>query len=685
MSDFRLSAWIVVAGLGLLAPTLGGCAYGPQTPANAKLETDSSDFEAKIKLEWASLPGETTSASTNSPSRTNETAETVARFRDFDRRYDFDAWLQAHPKLPSTAIFMSLSGGGLRAATLAQSVLVALSQYKVPGETDLDGKADGDHSLADDVVAISAASGGATIGTAFALGHVSGIDEQSVFAADFLKSSLAQNTYQVLWPWNWHDRTRPYRAFYDAHVSGGKTYHDLTVDPRSPFLILNSADIASGRNFTFTQQSFSDLCSDLMKLPLADAIDAAGNFPYIETALTLRNYRAEGGCAQTTDDHETTRLREYLHQPYGDLFYVTAARYWLDMRAVHQNQTTLDEEGIPRDRLIQWLHLYDGGLADNLGLRPLTEILIQPQTLARLYNRGVRRIAVIVVNARSDETKVQYHQSASPYLFENWNEDTENLMVETSYGPIDRVTALNEYATFPLIDKIFYEGCAPPDPKQKAAGKGVRNAPSKPETGELAPCSFHAYFPAHLYPIIIDFDQMSETVRVKSGSGFSTIPLPDIIALREHVKNISTQDQLHPGKGYVVPPDLRDDGFDDTKAVKSAGRMLLGRNPCFKALLGDIGRGVVDYKATPSGLDGVPGDREKIWSADAAVYQDLNGANNLVDPTRTPFTGRTEYTATCIPLEVEKIHEFKITTYPGTHERTLKEQDDDQGTAAPNN
>ena len=78
--------------------------------------------------------------------------------------------------------------------------------------------------------------------------------------------------------------------------------HPLTyanLRPDRPRLLINATDLQSGRRFVFCNESFDNLNSDLSKYPLASAVAASAAVPVVLHPLTL-------------EDHSTI-YKQYLH------------------------------------------------------------------------------------------------------------------------------------------------------------------------------------------------------------------------------------------------------------------------------------------------------------------------------------------------------------------------------------
>lgn len=104
----------------------------------------------------------------------------------------------------------------------------------------------------------------------------------------------------------------------------GLTFGDLL--PNRPRLLINATNLQSGRHFVFTNEAFDEINSDLARYPIADAVAASSAVPVLIHHLTLRDY-----------------------------------------------STTFE----------QYLHLMDGGIVDNLGVRALLEMYDEHEAAAQ--------------------------------------------------------------------------------------------------------------------------------------------------------------------------------------------------------------------------------------------------------------------------------------------------------------
>lgn len=278
-------------------------------------------------------------------------------------------------------LLLAFSGGGTRAAAVACGVLEELAHTEVgpPGER---------YPLLAEVDAISSVSGGSFTAACYALwGDRFFTDFEPKFLKKSIQSALlcrtltprgairlASSTFSV------SDLAAEY---YDHILFKGATFGDLAARPGRPFLFINATDLTPGEPFEFTQDQFDLIGSDLSQFPLSRAVAASAAFPVLLSPITLKNY------SSTCSRPEPEWIRSALADPG------TSVRK--KNRALAARSYCMDGE---RRRFI---HLLDGGIADNLGLRSLVEGVIErrsPDPVPRALDRQkIRRVAVIIVDA----------------------------------------------------------------------------------------------------------------------------------------------------------------------------------------------------------------------------------------------------------------------------------------------
>jgi NTE family protein len=283
-------------------------------------------------------------------------------------------------------VFLAFSGGGTRAAALSYGVLEELARTEVV----LDGKR---RRLLDEVDVISAVSGGSFTATYYAL---RGDRTFTEFEPRFLKRNVERALAgRVLGPGSWFrlpsgtfSRSDVAAELYDDTIFDHATYADL-ARAGGPFVVVNGADVTTGARFPFTQDQFDVLCSDLSAFPIARAVATSSALPPFLSAITVEN-RA-GSCGWTPPPWAAEPGR-------GDRL----GRAGLRARELRSYADAKDRP---------YVHLFDGGLAENLGLRALVDALDTRAAPPRL--QAARKLVVVVVNAYRDPPR-DWDRSADP-------------------------------------------------------------------------------------------------------------------------------------------------------------------------------------------------------------------------------------------------------------------------------
>jgi NTE family protein len=278
-----------------------------------------------------------------------------------------------------TMLVLAFSGGGTRAAALSYGVLQELAKTEV-------GQSGNQHRLLDDVEMVSAVSGGSITAAYYTLyGDRIFSDYESRFLKRHDQTGLL---LRLLAPWNLARVASPKfgasdlaAEYYDRLLFKGATFADLTPRPGRPFLIVNATDLAIGARFEFTQDQFDLLQSDLSKFPIARAVAASAAFPPYFGPVILKNYSAENPAPEPewiqsvlTNSTASSRLKDLALQ---------------------------ERSYVDGDRR-KFIHLIDGGIADNLGLRGPVERAIkleEPVMTPQVPVKIPRRLAIIIVDA----------------------------------------------------------------------------------------------------------------------------------------------------------------------------------------------------------------------------------------------------------------------------------------------
>ncbi len=301
---------------------------------------------------------------------------------DLSKGYYFHTHVR--PKNSADTLFiLCFSGGGTRAAALSYGVLEELRRTTVR-------RADGDHRLLDEVDAISSVSGGSITAAAYALYGDEIFDR---LETSFLKRDVQRELLgRTLNPFRWgrvlsrgYGRSDLAADLYDEILFGGATFADLARQPGA-YVIINATDIASGARFSFTQYQFDLLCTDLAPVRVSQAVAASSAVPGLLSPVTLNNHAGRCGSdlAQAIAEAASPDARDIASR----------ARYHFLEMATYLNPTNHP-----------YIHLVDGGVSDNLGIRAVLDGIYAVENSAPARKRfnleAVRRIAIVVVNAYS--------------------------------------------------------------------------------------------------------------------------------------------------------------------------------------------------------------------------------------------------------------------------------------------
>ena len=289
-------------------------------------------------------------------------------------------------------LLLAFSGGGTRASAFAYGVLEALRDTSF----EVDGKP---RRLLDEVDAISSVSGGSVTAAAYALygDRVFDVFEPAFLKRNVQRALLGHVVNPLHWPALWsstYGRSDLAAEYYDHILFKHACYRDLATN-NTPYLVINSTDVVTGTRMGFTQDFFDLLASDLGAFPLARAVAASSAVPGVLTPITLNNY--SGG--------HSAPAPAWLTRPYGPDAGMAG-------RQVGALKLFLDSTNYP------YLHLVDGGVSDNLGLRVYLELLsylaLNPELLHQGSLAKVRKVVFLCVNAYVRDEKTWDRKARTP-------------------------------------------------------------------------------------------------------------------------------------------------------------------------------------------------------------------------------------------------------------------------------
>jgi NTE family protein len=313
----------------------------------------------------------------------------------------------------ATLVILAFSGGGTRAAAFSYGVLETLRDMEVTTRS-------GRHlRVLDTVDVITGISGGSFTALAFGLYGDRLFD---VYETRFLKRNVQGDLLKrALDPFNWPalasdgwGRSELAANMYDEILFNGATFKDLKRD--GPRILVSATDLADGTRLVFNPDNFDVLCTDLSTIRLARAAAASSAVPVVLSSITIDNYG--GTCG-------------YRPPPWAKLFLDNpdpprpAAR---TVKRLQELEAFADREHRP------FLHLVDGGVSDNVGMRGVLDVLSTFETLHAAGQKTpydhVRNIFIFVVNSLATPPNDWDLHENPPGLFD--------VLMKATGTPIDR-------------------------------------------------------------------------------------------------------------------------------------------------------------------------------------------------------------------------------------------------------
>jgi NTE family protein len=323
-------------------------------------------------------------------------------------------------------VLVGFSGGGTRAAAFAYGVLKTLADTEVMTDK-------GQRSLLHEVDAISSVSGGSFTSAYYGLRGDKIFEE---FEERFLRKNVEGALIgQVLSPANWipqmssiYGRGDVAAEYYGKHIFDGATFADLKR-PGAPAVVINATDLATGMRFAFTPAYFDLICADLDQYPLSRAVTASSAVPVLFTPITVKSYAGTCGF----------ELPAWLHEAEKD------------ERGSTRKAEARGLSSYMDDKKRPWIHLVDGGIADNLGLRAYyTNFSLEGdprQTFRELGHPDVRHVLIISVNSFAHKKENWPLERAAPGLAETIGAISSDQIGRYNYDTIDIVRYSFEYWT----------------------------------------------------------------------------------------------------------------------------------------------------------------------------------------------------------------------------------------------
>ena len=332
------------------------------------------------------------------------------------------------PTAPENLVVFAFSGGGLRSAAFGFGALLAAHDMKI-------ATSKGQRTLSQEIDILSAASGGSFTAAAYATNREKLLAHPQYFRNNVLGHDFMLDLIRIyLAPWNW----RWMLPEYGTNDAMARVYGDVEFDRRAdpmfarhyselrgegrPLLVIQATDFGNEQSFTFTQNDFDLICSDLSSYPLANAIAASNGFPLLFSPIHLKSYY---GHDATCPVAKPAWIADALAHPGNEavsrrLGRALVAEQYIRPPVAPENDESKVQPG-------DTVHLLDGGIADNIGLRGLMNVVVQPfgpdldargawidaRRACAVGLGAVRRVLVVSVDG---ESLPKNEISAIPYL-----------------------------------------------------------------------------------------------------------------------------------------------------------------------------------------------------------------------------------------------------------------------------
>jgi NTE family protein len=275
---------------------------------------------------------------------------------------------------------------------MSYGILEALAKVEIPQKHNNGKPLDSGRSLLDEVDVISSVSGGSFTAAYFGLhGKKAFEDYKERFLYRRVQSALVRRVFNpLLWPRlisSGYNRSIMAADYYDKILFDGKSFGDL-FQSGGPAILIQATDIIDGYNFSFTPYSFNLICSSLSDFSVSQAVAASSAFPGAFSGITLKNYA--GQCDYQSEPWVYEAIKEKDPMDPLNLFAKRELLY-----------TDSEEK--------KYVHLYDGGVSDNLGLEgpliDLAQFVERGISLKELGLGNTKRAVFIIVNAQTGKGK----------------------------------------------------------------------------------------------------------------------------------------------------------------------------------------------------------------------------------------------------------------------------------------
>lgn len=275
-------------------------------------------------------------------------------------------------------VALAFSGGGTRAAAFAYGILEEMKATPIPGREGV--------SAFDEIRFLSGVSGGSVTAAYFGLkGERAFADYKSNFllrnGEEYLRTSKVDPVNLLRAANGGVNNRQSFGRWLDENLFKGATFADLDRN-RTTTTWINASDIYNRTPFTFEPETFRALCSDLKKLPVAEAVAASAAVPIVFSPIVLEAYGPR--CAYEQPNWLTTAAYN-PEAPASLRAYARALQNYRDPEKM------------------RYVKLLDGAVTDNFGLTGISIARARAQTRHAPFTEqeavALERMVFIVSNA----------------------------------------------------------------------------------------------------------------------------------------------------------------------------------------------------------------------------------------------------------------------------------------------
>jgi len=326
--------------------------------------------------------------------------------------YSLKTWAQSD-NAADFVFILAFSGGGTRAAAMAYGVLEELRDTAVV----IDGR---QSRLLDKVTHISSVSGGSFTSAYYGLYGDKIFDN---FENEFLLKDVERHlTWSLFRPTHWFGRKgRTERAveYYNKILFHDANFADMMQPGRRPMIVINASDLAYGVRFSFIQDYFNLLCSDVRRFPVASAVAASSAVPVVFNPVVVENY---AGCPEIKAPPQA------------------------DEQAKHSDEFAQLLEGLQSyndKENRRYIHFVDGGITDNMGLLAMTDVIAisggPNQMISRMQRKLPSHVVVLSVNASTEKRSDMDKSTKQPSMLASMNAMTDVQLHRYNEATVDKV------------------------------------------------------------------------------------------------------------------------------------------------------------------------------------------------------------------------------------------------------